>query len=291
LPALTAAVATAVLALVVCLQVASGYWYGSRRAPHRLGHEFNDRVLPVRAGEFIRSAFDGPRRILNNWDSGGYLRFSTRWPVFIDGRNEIMGEAFYREYLGSKDPARLPGLLARWDIDAALVPHVDIPTWFHHFDRAPGWREVYHDDRHAVFVRGAAASKVAALEPPRPASDYPLYTTREANRILERAEDLARPSFVASLVGPHYEPYRELGWSLLYLRSGRPRAAIGHALRGLERTTFPAPELLATLGHAYYDLGENDLAARCFARALDRVDDPLARDRLREIGRRTATGG
>ena len=40
--------------LVLCLQL-NGYFFAQVRVPHRFGHAFNRQMLPVRAGDFLRS--------------------------------------------------------------------------------------------------------------------------------------------------------------------------------------------------------------------------------------------
>jgi hypothetical protein len=290
---LTTAGAASLLALclVVGLQVLSGYWYARRDSPHRLGHEFNERVLPLRAAEYLATHFDRPRRVLNNWDCGGYLGFATGWPVFIDGRNEIMGERFYREYLRFKDPARLPALLDRAGIEVALVPAADLPQWFGYFRYARDWRWVYRDERHSVFVRESVEPDLPRLPRPVAGVDYRLFSAAEADEILRTAESRGRPSLLASLHGRHDAALNELAWSLLYLRAGYPDAAIGQGLAGLRSATVPVPQLLVVLGHAYFDRGDLVRAARCFGRALERIDDPLARKRLERIRSSPAARG
>jgi hypothetical protein len=200
-----------------------------------------------------------------------------------------MGEYFYREYLRSKDPRTLPDVLREWAIQIVLVPFNDIPVWFHHLDRAPDWRWVYRDDRHAVFVHASVASGVASLRPPVDGEDYPSFPAERTDAILDEAAARRMPSLPASVLRRHYEPQRELWWSLLYLRSGRPEAAIGFGLAGLEQATFPAPEIFATLGHAFFDKGDRVRAERCFRVALEHVDDPLARRRWESLTRSSVT--
>jgi hypothetical protein len=281
LPALVAA-----LALAISAQVLTGYWYASQRSPHRLGGGFNERVLPVRASAFLAETVPGPRRLLNNWEAGGYLGFATGWPVFIDGRNEVMGEEFYREYLKTRAPETLPAVIRDHQIDGALVPFNDLPLWYHLFLQDRDWDLVHRDDRHAVFLREAATVGLSPLGAPRPGEDYPVFGEAEIDSILERGLALRRPSLLSSVLRAHHDPQVELDESLLWLRSGRPEAALGRGLEGLARSTFPLPELLASLGHAFYDRGDAVRAARCFERALRELDDPLARERLEELRRR-----
>jgi hypothetical protein len=119
-----------------------------------------------------------------------------------------------------------------------------------------------------------------------PGRDFPVFSPAETDEILARGAGLERPSWIASLWGSHHAAREELGWSLLYLRAGLAEAAVGHGLRGLQRATLPAPELLATLGHAFYDRREHARAELCFRQALRSIDDPLARERLERLRHR-----
>lgn len=268
--------ATVLAALVVVVQVGNGYWYGLQRAPHRFGGGCNEAVLPVRAAAFLRERVPGPVPVLNQWDAGGWIGFAIRWPVFIDGRNEVMGEAFYREYLALKSVEGLPRGLDRWGIRAAVVPAVDLPQWMAWFVGASDWRWVHRDASHSVFVHRSLAVDAPDVAP----SGLPAYDAERADVILTEARLRSMPSFLASLTRRHHEPSQELRESLTWLRAGRPDAALLTGLAGLERATFPAPELLATVGHALWDLGQPERARACFEVALRDVDDPLARERM-----------
>jgi hypothetical protein len=273
---LVASIATLLLALVVSVQIANGYWYGLQRAPHRFGGGVNAIVLPVEASLFLRDRVPGPVPLLNQWDGGGWIGFATRWPVFIDGRNEVMGEAFYGEYLAMKTPEGLARGIERYGIRAAVVPAVDLPEWLVWFRTAPDWRWAHRDASHAVFVHRSLPVNTPDVVP----SGMPEFTAARADAILASARERTNPSLLASLTRRHHEPSVELRESLTWLRVGRPDAALAAGLAGLERATFPAPELLATTGHALWDLGERDRAALCFESALRSIDDPLARERL-----------
>lgn len=276
-----AAATLIVVALLVTVQVWNGAWYGWQRMPHRFGGGVNEAVLPVRASRFLAQAFDRPHPVLNNWDAGGWLGFATGWPVFIDGRNEVMGEDFYREYLAMKDPARLPAALERYGIRVAVVPFNDLPAWHAWFLDSPSWRLVHRDDRHTVFVHASLAGP-RPLGPPEAGDDYPDWTPADAAEAIQRGAELGSSSswWMRTLL-PQYEPQRELWRALLWLRSGEPEAAAGEAIEGLRRSTLPAPELLAVLGHALWDLDRRGPARTALGLALSHgVDDPLARRRV-----------
>lgn len=121
-------------------------------------------TLPEKAAPApaIRAAQDagikGP--VLNDYGWGGYL-ILVGIPPFIDGRADVYGNAFIREYVEAvelKTSGGLETLLARhgvaWTLLAPDRPAAAL------LDRLPGWRRLYADATAVVHVRkppGAAA--------------------------------------------------------------------------------------------------------------------------------------
>jgi hypothetical protein len=272
-----------VLAMTVVLfcQWRTGYLYQQDRSHHRVGYGFNTMYLPVEACEFLTRTLPAEVRLLNNWDTGGFVRWATGRKVFIDGRYEVMGEDFYREYLRFKDPSQLERMLVKWDMAAALVPLVDIPLWFHHFHHSPNWRLVYSDHRYALFYRADCAPSVPALPRPRKGTDYPDYSSAAVQNILERGLVRSDPGFWKSILENQHEPRIEMGWAAQYLLMGENQAAASKALEGLERSTFVAPDLLIYLGHAFYEMKHDHLALECYRKGLAHLNDPMAQERVR----------
>jgi hypothetical protein len=90
--------------------------------------------------------------VFNSEAFGGYLVFSGV-PTFIDGRVELYGNDFLAAYLVAErgDAAVLSALLDRFDIGWSLV-QVEAPIAAA-FDRLPGWRRVYADNRAVLLAR------------------------------------------------------------------------------------------------------------------------------------------
>lgn len=242
---------------------ATGYLYAQERLPNRVGHRFNSEFLPVRACEFLNQRVP-PGRLLNNWDYGGYVRFATRRPVFIDGRSEVVGEEFYRQYVLMKMHDRLPRFLAQWRPQIALVPFNNIPDWFYHFNTSSDWRCVYADEQDAIYLHRSFAPEVPEILPAQPHRDYPVYTDEETDRILEAGIRRRAPGLLAALTRRHHYPLRELRATAFYCLRRQPDAAIGLGLRGLATSTFPSPDILNNLMQAFLAKKDYRRAARCF---------------------------
>jgi hypothetical protein len=120
----------------------------SRSAPL----DFDPGLAPVRAVQAARHAgITGP--VLNTYGWGGYLAYAGI-PPFIDGRSELYGDAFlkqYREALGLTDPDGFEALVKRWGVTWTLLapgtPAIAL------MDHLPDWRRVYADEVAVVHVR------------------------------------------------------------------------------------------------------------------------------------------
>jgi hypothetical protein len=90
--------------------------------------------------------------VLNDYSFGGYLIFTGTRP-FIDGRDELYGDAFLGDYLRIQEGDRkaLAGALTRYDIGWTIFPPSSpiVPM----LDATPGWRRAYGDDIAVVHVR------------------------------------------------------------------------------------------------------------------------------------------
>jgi hypothetical protein len=108
--------------------------------------------MPAAAVAFARDAgLTG--RVLNHYSYGGYL-ISVGIPTFIDGRGELYGGDFIKQYakavnLRGEEP--FDALLDRYGIDWTLLPS-DQPA-NRLLARLPGWRQAYSDDAATIFVR------------------------------------------------------------------------------------------------------------------------------------------
>jgi hypothetical protein len=93
------------------------------------------------------------RRVLNDYAWGGYLIFEGI-PPFIDGRADLFGDSFLREYaraVAVLGPESLPALLERYRIEWTLLgkesPAVAL------LDRLPNWERRFQDDLAVIHVR------------------------------------------------------------------------------------------------------------------------------------------
>lgn len=124
--------------------------------------ELPDSAVPARAVEAVRNAgIKGP--VLNNYNWGGYLIYSGI-PVFIDGRADMYGDAFVKEYveaLALRKADSLQKVLDKYQITWTLLqPDTSAVSMLDHM---PEWRRAYADQTAVVHTRAAGS-----LPAPRP---------------------------------------------------------------------------------------------------------------------------
>jgi hypothetical protein len=96
--------------------------------------------------------------VFNAHRYGGYL-ISEGVPVFIDGRLEMYGDAFFARYLAasSGDEHALAGLLDQYRIGwTLLLPHDGAVAVL---ERLPGWHRAYADAQAVIHIRDDAAQR------------------------------------------------------------------------------------------------------------------------------------
>lgn len=109
--------------------------------------------LPAAAVDAVGRALP-PGRMFNTYDWGGYLiwRLYPDQRVYIDGRADLYGDAFVRQYFGmisGQDDWRraLAGADVRTVLINTAAPLADL------LGREPGWTRRYRDSIASVFVR------------------------------------------------------------------------------------------------------------------------------------------
>jgi len=271
-------------ALVLCLFV-NGFIFAHERVPHRFGHAFNAQMLPVRACAFLKDKVP-QGRLLNTLGDGGYVEFATGWPVFIDGRNEVIGPAFFARYQQMQGLEGFPAALARWQPQVVLVRISEVPAWFVTLDQdKAAWRCAYLDEQSAVFLRNDFATEVPAAVP----LIYPSFTEGETDAILAEARSGGfRPWRI--LTGPHDYPLDAMQWTTLALLRGNDAAALGYGLSGVRRATVPVPDLWHNLALAFAHLQDARRARACLEQVPPERRDPRLEEALGQKASTRKTG-
>lgn len=118
--------------------------------------EAQTEYLPVRVTAYINTA--RPQGLMfNSYNWGGYLMFAAPdFPVYVDGRTDLYGDAFLREYLGVlflRDGWR--EVLDEHDISWVVIEAGSALAGA--LREEPGWRIAYEDEQAVLFEREEGA--------------------------------------------------------------------------------------------------------------------------------------
>ncbi len=116
-------------------------------------------------------------RLFNNLAAGGFLAWrAPEHPVFIDGRNLLYGEAFYREYLQAlSSEAAWRRLETRYDLSLVLVSEGEaLGNFVERMLGNPAWRLVYADHLSHLFVRRSPSNAAMLARLPEGVDSLPL---------------------------------------------------------------------------------------------------------------------
>lgn len=266
--------AWSIVNLLLIALTLTGRLYDMAWTPQRPGASFSKALLPVEACAFLnRHAIEG--RLLNSWNQGGYIAWATRQPVFVYSHGEIMGAAFYREYVAARQPGGFEAALRKWEPTVAIVPYRDVPYWLYSLSRDDAWRRVYADEHTAIFLHRTVAPGIPAMPRPAPGRDYPVFDVPAAEGLIRAAASARRPHLLEWARGRAAYPVAEMAQSSFHLQAGELDAGLGIALEGVRRTPFVVPDLLLNLGHVLEARRHHDLADVCYD-AFIRTDGDAA---------------
>jgi len=118
---------------------------------------------PERAADFILEK-DLPGNIFNQFNHGSYLiyRLFPKKKVFIDGRTELYGEPFFKDYekILTVDKDTINNIFNKYDINTVLLSEIvadgDLPPYL--FD-SPDWALVYFDKNSLIFLKNTPQNK------------------------------------------------------------------------------------------------------------------------------------
>ena len=128
---------------------------GVSRVWHFATHEKNYEAIrnPVAAVEFLKSnRLPGP--IYNRYGWGGYLIYQLYpdYRVYIDGRADVYGDAFFTEAMQTYDG--LPNWRESLDRHGIKTVIIDTDVALSALLRSDsGWSKIYEDDQAVIFVR------------------------------------------------------------------------------------------------------------------------------------------
>ena len=109
--------------------------------------------FPTAAVEFMR-VHKSPQPVYNEYHWGGYLiwKLYPDYRVFIDGRADVYGDAFFEEFMATHDgETNWQQSLSKYDVRTVLIrPDAALASLLR---QDHGWEKVFEDGQAVIFVR------------------------------------------------------------------------------------------------------------------------------------------
>jgi len=291
--ALRPAVIGAVLIVVGVLgvRVFNDAYYIATRRTDRFGLVWNERALPIEAAEYLNQA-EPPGRGLNHLNYGGLLIWARPDPVFIDGRLEVIGEAFYGFYRNAlSSESALESAVRRYDIGWVVFPFKLERSLLQALSGNPRWRLVYFDEQAAVFVRTDRLSPQPAHESVRGLAAPPPKLELTALPGLDEPRAGRTTRWLSGLVRRQSFPGGPFGRGLFHYFRRSPRRAAPLFAEAVRESGGAYYELYHNLGAALFRLGLYPEARDCFRIVLEAApDNETARERMAQLEQRLDPG-
>lgn len=272
-----------VLTLVTTARVVTNSYYIEDRRPDRFGLGWNRLTLPVDVAEYINEAgIKGP--MLNHLNFGGYLMWAQSERTFIDGRLEVVGESFFKEYRQLlTSMAALEAGRKRHGFEWIVLPYNAAPRFTGMLAQDRRWKLLYADHLAALFVLRDGPS-TAKRDPALQSRLQAPASSPVDIASLPGTGGPARPGRLRRLLDgftrANTYPAESFNLGLFNFYTGELRRAERHFADAIAESQGAYFECYDNLGAVLFLQGRKREAARCYEVVLqDQPENALARER------------
>ncbi len=263
------------------LRIYNDAYYVKSRRGDRFGWSWNDNQLPVHAAEFIKNKELNPP-MLNHLNFGGYLMWSLKQPVFIDGRLEVIGEEFYEAYEKAMTiPAVFESCVEHYGIGWTIFPYRGMPKFLQYLSNSEAWQLSYADGLAAIFHKaGEQIQKTTDITTVSPLA----VNIGELPGGGKIPRDIGWKRWLSGLWKKHEFPNKDHNLGLFHLYRGELEQAAERFIRAIEESDGAFYEHYNNLGSVFYRQERYEEALRCYLIVLqERPDENIAGRRVEDI--------
>jgi tetratricopeptide (TPR) repeat protein len=179
--------ATMIVAGLIVWVTVSGRWAQRENRPANFGAGLDERVVPVRALEVMKT-LPAEHGLFNTFLSGGPVIWGLYpwWKPFSDGRANMYGRDFVERYRRAmRDPAYWESWMQQKAVSVVFIQYgsADDLTLLRYLGNAAGWRLFYYDHSACIFVRKELRARLPGREPSAPELSQPDSVRAYANRL------------------------------------------------------------------------------------------------------------
>jgi len=279
-------IALAVVAILFTLRVVNNAYYESDRRFITFGLGLEIHAHPVKASEFLNeNGLDG--RLLNDLNTGAYFGWKLKQKIFIDGRLEVMREAFFTEYKKAFVMGGLRTLIEKYQPDLIAFDFVASLIWNQQLKQLNDWRLIHLDETVAVFARQDYAKHIPTISLTDALNRLHLpesFSETERNALLSLPEPSHIQKWLSGFWRTQPYPYQLMELGVFCYQNGDAPAAERCYLQYIKETRGELAESFFNLASLYYRAKEPALARQCYEKYVRMGGNhPLAQKRLLEL--------
>lgn len=250
--------------------VTNAYYLDDNRAVN-FGAGLDCSAHPVGAADFLnKNGLDG--RLLNDLNSGSWLIWQIPQPVFIDGRLEVMKEAFFQEYLRSFADNGLKNMINKYHPRLIVFDHAAVLNWRRQLIDLAGWHIIYLDDKSVIYAHESYAPPGIHLSFPELLTQRGIDTTitdAEVWSVLQKKSESKLTIFLDGFAKRrNYSDLLPMNLALFAYEIGEFRAAEQLFLDLMKNSVYYSYEVHFNLGAVYFRRGDYEKALYCYSRVL-----------------------
>lgn len=264
-----------ILTIIILLRIFTNSFY-YERGGGEFGIGIDERIHPRGAVNFIlKNNLKG--RILNDLNHGSWFIWELRYPVFIDGRLEVMKEKFFEKYCKSFSEGGILKLIEEYKPDMIIFDYSypEALFWDRDLKSNPLWRIIYWDDKSVIFAHKDFAPFIEKINFMKVIKEMGIDTNLSEEKVWSILKMKKKNKFIDYLEG--FYKRRENDFYLLkmafysYLSLEFKCSEILY-LEALKRNLKFRKIIYFNLGSIYFFTGRYDKALYCYNMVLK--EDP-----------------
>lgn len=139
------------LLVIICRLFTNAYYADSDRADY-IGAGLNYSSIPEKTANYLKEN-NLNIRMVNDMVSGSWFVWNPQYPVFIDGRLEVMQEKLAGEYMQSFRKGGLNALLNKYNAEMLVFNYTAVNPWLNQAVELKNWQLKYFDNLCAVYLK------------------------------------------------------------------------------------------------------------------------------------------
>lgn len=281
-----AMLALAAVAVLFTVRVVNNAYYESDRRFITFGLGLEIHAHPVKASTFLNeNGLDG--RLLNDLNTGAYFGWKLKQKIFIDGRLEVMREAFFSDYKKAFVMGGLRTLIENYQPDLIAFDFVASLIWNQQLKQLNDWRLIHLDETATVYARKDYAQHIPTISLTDALTRLNLpesFSEAERNALLSLPEPSRIEKWLSGFWRTQPYPYQLMELGVFCYQNGDAPAAERCYLQYIKETRGELAESFFNLASLYYRAKEPALARHCYEKYVRMGGNhPLAQKRLSEL--------